>query len=92
MFTMCLQNGPLMGTSWGLQTPFSQFSLFSGSVVSDSLQRHGLQDARLPCPSATPEPTQTHVHHVGGAIQPSHLLSSPSPLAFNFSRHQGLLH
>ena len=74
MFTMCQQNGPLMGTSWGLQTPFSQFSLFSGSVVSDSLQPHGLQDARLPCPSATAEPTQTHVHHVSGAIQPSHLV------------------
>ena len=25
-----------MGMSWGLQTPFSQFSLFSGSVVSNS--------------------------------------------------------
>ena len=36
MFTMCLQNGPVMGMSWGLQTPFSQFSLFSGSVVSNS--------------------------------------------------------
>ena len=27
---------------------------FSGSVVSDSLQPHGLQHARLPCPSPTP--------------------------------------
>ena len=35
-----------------------------------------------------PEPTQTHVHHVGDAIQPSHPLSSPSP-AFNLSQHQG---
>ena len=32
-----------------------------------------------------PEPTQTYVHRVGGAIQPSHPLSSPSPLAFIFS-------
>ena len=31
------------------------------------------------------EPTQTHVHHVSDAIQPSHLLSSPSP-AFNLSQ------
>ena len=31
-----------------------------------------------------PELTQTHVHWVGDAIQPSHLLSSPSPPAFNF--------
>ena len=37
-----------------------------------------------------PEPTQTHVHHVGDAVQPSHPLSSPSPLAFNLSQHQGL--
>ena len=29
------------------------------------------------------EPTQTHVHYVGDAIQPSHPLSSPSPPAFN---------
>ena len=35
------------------------------------------------------EPTQTHVHHVGDAIQPSHTLSSPS-LAFNLSQHKGL--
>ena len=34
--------------------------------------------------------TQTHVHGVGDAIQPSHPLSSPSPLAFNLSQHQGL--
>ena len=31
------------------------------------------------------EPTQTHVHHVGDAIQPSHPLSSPSPPSFNLS-------
>ena len=36
------------------------------------------------------EPTQTHVRHVGDAIQPSHSLSSPSPPAFNLSQHQGL--
>ena len=34
--------------------------------------------------------TQTHVHWVGDAIQPSHPLSSPSSLAFNLSWHQGL--
>ena len=36
-----------------------------------------------------PELTQTHVHRVGNAIQPSHPLSSPSPPAFNLSQHQG---
>ena len=34
--------------------------------------------------------TQTHVHQVGDAIQPSHPLSSPSPPALNLSQHQGL--
>ena len=36
------------------------------------------------------ELSHTHVHQVGDAIQPSHLLSSPSPLAFNLSQHPGL--
>ena len=37
-----------------------------------------------------PEFTQTHVHWVGDAIQPSYPLSSPSPPALNLSQHQGL--
>ena len=37
-----------------------------------------------------PEFTQTHVHWVSDAIQPSHPLSSPCPPAFNLSQHQGL--
>ena len=37
-----------------------------------------------------PKLAQTHVHQVGHAIQPSHLLSFPSPPAFNPSQHQGL--
>ena len=37
-----------------------------------------------------PEFTQTHIHRVGDAIQPSHPLSSPSPLAPNPSQHQSL--
>ena len=37
-----------------------------------------------------PEFTQTHVHSVGDANQPSHPLSSPSPPAFNLSQNQGL--
>ena len=36
------------------------------------------------------KPAQTQVHWVGDAIQPSHLLSSPSPPAFNLSQHQDL--
>ena len=37
-----------------------------------------------------PEFTQTHVHRVSDAIQPSHPLSSPSPPATNPSQNQGL--
>ena len=37
-----------------------------------------------------PEPTQTHVHCVSDAIQPTHPLSSTSPPTFNLSQHQGL--
>ena len=36
------------------------------------------------------ELTQTPVHQVGDAIQPSHPLSSPSPPSFSLSQHQGL--
>ena len=57
---------------------------FSRSVVSDSLWPHEPQHARPPCPSPTPGVTQTHVHRVSDAIQPSHLLSSPSPPSLNF--------
>ena len=44
----------------------------------------------LPVHHQLPEFTQTHVHRVSDAIQPSHPLSSPSPPAFNLSQHQGL--
>ena len=45
----------------------------------------------FPVQHQLPEVAQTHVHQVGDAIQPSHPLSSPSPLTFNLSQHQGLL-
>ena len=44
----------------------------------------------LPVHHQLPEVTQTHVHCVGDAIQPSHPLLSPSPSAPNPSQHQGL--
>ena len=44
----------------------------------------------LPVHHQLPEFTQTHVHRVSNAIQPSHPLSSPSPPALNLSQHQGL--
>ena len=44
----------------------------------------------LPVHHQLPELTETHVHRVSDAIQPSHPLSSPSPLAPNPSQHQSL--
>ena len=44
----------------------------------------------LPLHHQLPEFTQTHVHWVGEAIQPSHPLSSPSTPDFDLSEHQGL--
>ena len=61
----------------------------SHSVMSDSLQPHGLQHASLPCPSPSPGvywnscPSSWWCH-------PSYPLWSPSPPAFNLSQHQGL--
>ena len=44
----------------------------------------------LPVHHQLPKSTQTHVHWVGDAIQPSHPLLSPSPPSLNLSQHQGL--
>ena len=44
----------------------------------------------LPVHHPLPEFTQTHVHRVSDAIQPSHPLLSPSPPTFNLSQHQDL--
>ena len=63
---------------------------FSCSVVSDSLQPHGLHHGRPPCPSPTPGVYPNPCHWVGDTIQPCHLLLSTSPPAFNLSQHQCL--
>ena len=55
--------------------------LLSRSVLSNSLQPHGLQHARLPF-------SQSLLKFM--SIQPSHFLSSPFPPTFNLSQHQGL--
>ena len=53
-------------------TVYKNLLLFSSSVVSDSLQTHGLQHARFPCPSpslgaCSNKCTQTNVHSVSDA-------------------------
>ena len=70
--------------------PFSvQFSSVTQScpTLCDPMNRSTLG---LPVHHQLPEFTQTHVHRVGDAIQPSHPLSSPSPPALNPSQHQSL--
>ena len=59
----------------------------SCSTLCNSMN-HGTPD--LPVHHQLLESTQTHVHRVSDAIQPSHPLSSPSPPALNLSQHQGL--
>ena len=44
----------------------------------------------LPVHHQLQESTQTHVHRIGDAIQPSHPLSPPFPPALNLSQHQSL--
>ena len=66
-----------------------QFSLVAQScpTLCDPMNR---STPGLPVHHQLPESTQTHVHRVTDAIQPSHPLSSPSPSAFHLSQHQGL--
>ena len=56
--------------------------------MSDSLQPHGLQHARLPYPSPTPGACPNSYPLRWWCIQPSHSLLSPSPPALNLSQHQ----
>ena len=62
---------------------------FSHSVMSNSLQPHGLRMPGFLVHHQLLELAQTHVHQVSDAIQPSHPLSSASP-AFSLAQHQGL--
>ena len=66
-----------------------QFNLVAQScpTLCDPLNR---SIPGLPVHHQLPEFTQTHVHWVSDAIQPSHPLSSPSPLVPNPSQHQSL--
>ena len=71
-----------------------QLSLFQFSSVAQSCltlcDPMNRSTPGLPVHHQLPEFTQTHVHQVSDAIQPSHPLSSPSPPASNSSQHQGL--
>ena len=72
-----------------LPAPFVQFSSVAQSCLTlcDPMK---CSMPGLPVHHQLPEFTQTHIHGVGDAIQPSHPLSSPSPPALNPSQHQSL--
>ena len=91
------------GVSWlatfAFQSPIMKRASFGGvsSRISSVAQlwlthcdpmNHSMPG--LPVHHQLPEFTPTHVHQVCDAIQPSHLLLSPSPSAPNPSQHQGL--
>ena len=63
---------------------------FSRSIVSTLCDPMNRSTPGLPVHHHLPEFTETHVHRVGDAIQPSHPLSSPFPPAPNPSLHQSL--
>ena len=53
---------------------------------------HGLQHARPPCPSPSPEVCPSSCLCIGDAIQPSHPPTPSSPSALNLSQHQGFFY
>ena len=63
---------------------------FSRSVGSNSCNPMDCSTPGFPVRHQLPELSQTRVHHIGDAIQPSHPLSTPCLPAFNLSQHQGL--
>ena len=64
--------------------------VFSCWVVSNPLRPMDYSMSDFPALHYLLQFAQIHVHWVGDAIQPSHPLWSPSPPAFNLSRHPGL--
>ena len=78
--------------SRGLRRPLERIYQFSSDAQSCPTLWDPMNCSTpgLPVHHQLPEFTQTHVHRVGDAIQPSHPLSSPSPPAPNPSQHQSL--
>ena len=81
---------------WGVSSCVTCLVQFSSVVQScptlcDPMNRRmNWRTPGLPVHHKLPEFTQTHVHRVGDAIQPSHPPLSPSPPARCPSQHQGL--
>ena len=79
--------------SLGLEIKRFHSHLIFSSVAQSCLTLCDLGDCctpGFPVHHQLPEFTQTHVHWVGDAMQPSHPLSYPSPPVFNLAQHQDL--
>ena len=74
---------------FGAQEEICHFSLVAQSCLTLCNPRDWSMPG-FPVHHQLLEPTKTHVHQVGDAIQPSHPLLSPSSPAFNLSQYQGL--
>ena len=89
---------PVTKSWWSPDTQIQQLFISPHSIQFSSLIQLCLtlcdpmdySTPGLPVQYQLPEFTQTPVHLVGNAIQPSHPLSSPSPPALNLSQHQGM--
>ena len=86
----CWKNWTATGKEWNQNT--SQHHQYSSGTQSCPTLCDPMNCSMpgLPVHHQLPEFTQTHVHLVGDAIQPSHPLSSPFPPAPNPSQHQSL--
>ena len=98
-FFICLfcfvYKAPCIISSLNLQALYWKVESFSSVQFSSVTQSYSTlcdpmnrSTPGLPIHHQLPEFTQTHVHRVSDAIQPSHPLSSPSPPAPNPSQHQ----
>ena len=88
-WALWLMRGPLLEKQRSLVREALQFSSVAQLCLAlGDPMNHSTPG--LPVHHQLPEFTQTHVHQVGDAIQPSHPLSSTSPPAPNPSQHQGL--
>ena len=103
-FILCFARAKsLFSEVWSTSYLHTQGKLWVSSISFSSVQFSSVAQSCLtlcdPMNRSTPglpvhhqllEFTQTYVHWVHDAIQPSHSLSSSSPPAVNFSQHQGL--
>ena len=94
LFLHCVVLEPLLKISYSVpySVPIQNLILFC-SVTQSCPTVYDPMDCStpgLPVHHQVPEFTQTHVHWVSDAIQPSHPLLYPSPPAFNLSQHQSL--